>query len=477
MGSRQTGENPSDRNVEVEVEVVVLGAGSGGEVVASELAGAGVTVAVVERELVGGECPYLACVPSKALLLAARRRRGLDTGSGPDRAAYAEAVRMRDRAAENRDDADAAKQLEADGVTLLRGDGSVERPGVVAVTGADGRVRRVGYRRSLVLATGAEASVPPIDGLRDAPLWTIADALSSSELPERLVIIGGGAVGCELAQVYARFGSRVTLIEAEPTLLPREPAWLGEALADALRDSGIDVRTGEEVERVDGGASTAVAVLSGGDRLPADRVLVALGKKPRLAGIGLERLGLDPDAALEVDARMRVRGTEDILAVGDVNGLSPYTHSANHQARVVAAHLLGHGRDADHTGAPRAVYTDPPVFATGETADVARERGTRVTSVRFDVGDTARAFIERTVDPEDHRPACLELVADADTGILLGAAAIGPEADSWGGELALAVRLRVTVDQLADHAQAFPTWSEAIGAAARELAARTPDGG
>jgi dihydrolipoamide dehydrogenase len=251
-------------------------------------------------------------------------------------------------------------------------------------------------------------------------------------------------------------------------------------LAEALRANGIDVRTGERIDSVesgDGGSGRTVRTTTQA-RLPFDRLLVALGKRPRVAGLGLDRLGLDPDAeAVDVDERLRARGPDgaalpDVFAIGDVNAVSPYTHSANQQARLVVAHLLGHGRDADHTGIPRAVYTDPALLAAGESEPTARERGVDVEVVRFDATQTARAFVERSVHPDDDRPAVVELVADAGSGRLIGAAALGPDADSWAGELALAVRLRLPVDVLADHVQAFPTWTEAIGTAARELAAR-----
>jgi dihydrolipoamide dehydrogenase len=439
---------PTMTNVEL-VDVVVLGAGSGGEVVAGELADAGRSVALVESGLVGGECPYLACIPSKALLLAARH------GAG-----WAEAVRVRDRAAEDRNDTQTAKALVDRGVRLVRGRGRVTGPGRLTITPRTPDdvldVRDLGYRTALVLATGSSSAAPPIDGLDDVPTWTSAQALASPELPRRLAVIGGGAVGCELAQAYAAFGARVGLYEAQPTLLPGETAWLGEAMASALAAHGVEVHTGCD--------------LSSAKELDADRVLVAVGRRPASGGLGLEHLGVTVEDGdpVDIDLRCRVvaggRTLPDVFAVGDLTGVAPYTHTASYQGRVVAAELSGRGRDADWTAIPRAVYTHPAVLATGLTQEQAGERGHRVVTSRFDGTGTARAFVAGTP-----APALVKLIADAGSGVLLGAAAIGPDADSWAGELALAVRAGLTVDVVADRVHAFPSWSEAIGAAARSL--------
>jgi pyruvate/2-oxoglutarate dehydrogenase complex dihydrolipoamide dehydrogenase (E3) component len=249
-----------------------------------------------------------------------------------------------------------------------------------------------------------------------------------------------------------------------------------------LRQVGVDVRTGTEASAVEPeGTEPVVQVRTAdGATVTADRILVAVGKKPRTTGLGLESLGIQAaeNGALRVDGRCRVVTEDGILddvhAIGDLTALAPYTHTANYHARLVVAHLLGDGQDADHVGIPRVVYTDPPVLCTGETEDAARERGAHVLSACYDVTETSRSGVERTLDPEDHRPASLQLIADADTGVLLGAAAIGPEADSWAAELALAVRARLTVHTLAQHLHAFPSWTEAIHVPARALADQIP---
>jgi pyruvate/2-oxoglutarate dehydrogenase complex dihydrolipoamide dehydrogenase (E3) component len=442
-------------------DVVVLGAGSAGETLAGELAAAGLSVAVVEQGLVGGDCPYLACVPSKTLLLAA--------AAGVD---WKVAVQRRDEAAEHRDDSGAARELEQSGVTLVRGCGVVAGSGEVAVETGPG----LGWSRALVVATGSEPVMPPVPGLDTVATWTSDEALTSAELPGRLGVLGGGAVGCELSQAYARFGTRVTLLEPGETLLPGEPAWVGEMLREALGRDGVDVRAGtaSRVEAVPGGIRV---VPSAGAPIEVDRVLVATGRRPRSSGLGLETLGLqlDDGAPLDVDPRCRVRRGDqvvaDVFAVGDVTGVAPYTHTANYQARIVAAHLTGrHPRDADYRAMPRSVYTDPTVFAVGLSADAAREAGLEVTVAESDVTQTGRAFIEAAAAGRSPRPARLELVADRKAGYLVGAAAVGPGADSWASELALAVQARVPLATLVDLVHAFPTWGEAVLPAVRELA-------
>jgi pyruvate/2-oxoglutarate dehydrogenase complex dihydrolipoamide dehydrogenase (E3) component len=425
-------------------DVVVLGGGSAGEAVARGLARAGRTVALVEAERVGGECPYIACMPSKAMLRAAGERRS-----------WADAVKLRDEVAEHRDDSDTAAALERDGVVVVRGRGLVTAPGRLSV---GGRELTWGH---LCIATGAEAVVPPLDGIDAVRPWTSDAALSSAERPERLVILGGGPVGCELAQVYARFGTEVSLVETSDQLLPGEPAFVGTALAKALRADDVVVCTGSEATTVTGDEHTAAVTLSDGRRLEADRLLVATGKKPRLSGIGLERLGLAPDdeGALGVDDRCRVM--DRVWAAGDVTGVAPFTHTANYQAGVVVANLTGGGRRADYTAIPRVVYTDPAVFCVGRTDDDA------ATCADADVGDTARAAVEQRSDGR------VVLYADPDRRVLVGAAVVGPDADAWAAELPLAVRAGVDLDVLADVVHAFPTFAEVLEPGYAELAART----
>ena len=476
-------------------DLVVLGVGSGGENVASTAARRGMRVAAVEQRLLGGECPFLACIPSKVLLVAAGRARAEGTDL---REAWATAVAAREEAVQHLDDSPQATELEEAGVTVIRGRGRVVGPGRVAVELVDGTSRELTWTRALLVGTGSSPLVPPVPGLADVPTWTSDEALRSTELPERLLVLGGGPVGCELSQVYASFGVAVTLVETSPHVLPSEDAWVGEALQQHLEASGVTVRAGTTLVgvRADGEGARAELRAAGegsGDRageapadhLVVDRVLVATGRSPSGGGLGLEVLGVAVQkGAVPVDDRCRALDADGapvagVLAVGDVTGLAPYTHTANHQARVVLANLAGHDARVHAVGIPRAVYTDPPVYAVGLGEDAARKAGHDVLVAHSDVGDTARAFVEQlgagTVDDDDPGPSGLRLVCDR-SGTLLGAAAIGPHADSWGGELALAVTAGLDVVVLAEHTRAFPTWSEAISPPALDLAARVGRG-
>jgi dihydrolipoamide dehydrogenase len=409
-------------------DVVVLGGGSGGEAVARGLAARGKRVALVETALVGGECPYYACMPSKALLHAAAEGRS-----------WPVAMKLRDEAAAHRDDTTTVKELRAAGVEVVKARGVITGPGEVLA--GPHRLQAP----DLVVATGAEAVVPPLDGTDRDDVWTSADALSAAELPDRLLILGGGPVGCELGQAFARLGATVTLVEAGERLLDGEPAFVSDAIRRALEADDVTVRTGEKI-----------------DSAPAGwRVLAAIGTKPRVEGIGLERLGLAPDSddGLPVDEHCRVQ--EGVWAVGDVTAVAPYTHTANYQAKVVVANICGEPRRADYTAIPRAVYTDPAVFSVG------RVGGDSVVRAGADIGETARAAVEQY-----GRGGHVELYADPRERVLVGAAAVGPAADDWGTELTLAVKAKVGVDVLADVVHAFPTYGEALEPAYAELARR-----
>lgn len=469
-------------------DLVVLGVGSGGEYVASTAAGRGLRVAAVEEHLLGGDCPFLACIPSKVLLQAATRARA----DGTDLAqAWREAVGHRQEAVQHLDDSPQAEELTEAGVTLFRGRGRVLGPGRLRVDGAGGPDggRELRWGTALVVGTGSSPVVPPLPGLDQVPTWTSDQALTSDGLPGSLLVLGGGPVGCELSQVYASFGVAVTLVETAPHLLPAEDRWVGEALAGHLSASGVDVRTGTtlvQARPAGGGAMTTLRPADAPDgsaedaHVQVDRVLVVTGRSPSGDGLGLDLLGVAVDGgAVPVDDRCRAldadgRPVPGVLAVGDVTGVAPYTHTANHQARVVLAGLAGHDVRTRADGIPRAVYTEPPVYAVGLGEDAAREAGHDVLVAHQDLAGTARAFVEQVARGQDGAPAPvgLRLVAAAD-GTLLGATALGPHADSWAGELALAVTAGLDVALLAEHVRAFPTWSEAITSPALDLAARS----
>jgi pyruvate/2-oxoglutarate dehydrogenase complex dihydrolipoamide dehydrogenase (E3) component len=407
-------------------DVVVLGGGSAGETLAQELVSRGKAVALIEDRLVGGECPYYACMPSKAMLRAA--------GEGMS---WTDAIKLRDEVAAHRDDSDAATALVEAGVDVVRGRGVITRAGTV----------QVGARelscRDLVIATGAQTVLPDLPGLDKRQTWTSDDALSVDELPDRLLILGGGPVGCELAQIYAAFGSDVTVVESTERLLGKEPNFVGDIIADALQSRGVVLRLDQSLERA-----------------PDDgtRLIVATGKKPRVDGIGLERLDVEPDdsGAIPVDDRCRV--IDHVCAIGDVNGIAPFTHSANYQARVVADNLTEGERRMDTRAIPRTVYTDPAVFCVGDTS------GEPAATMR--VGETARAAVTGRDD------GLVALYADDKRGVLVGAAAVGPDADAWAGELTVAIRAEVPVAVLADVVHPFPTYAEALHAPYSDLARR-----
>jgi len=452
-------------------DVVVLGAGSAGEAIATGLAEAGRRVALVEDVRVGGECPYVACMPSKSLLRSAEARHEArelaelaGASSAPqldaDDAAFRAAVRRRDEIAEHRSDAGAAREAQEAGVVLVRGRGRVVRPGVVEVGG-----RELGWT-DLVVSTGSSPTLPPIEGLPEVPTWTSDQALSAQERPASLLVVGGGAVGCELAQAHARFGVRVVLADPADQLLGREETSVARALEHVLRDEGVDIRLGAQAERVQPCGTGARVHLSDGSSVEVERVLLATGRAPSTAGLGLDVLGIEPDddGALRTDDRCRVQGQRHVWAAGDVTGVAPYTHTANYQAKVVLANLLGGDRRADYRAVPRAAYTDPAVASVGTDAETAREQGVDAVTAVMDLGEVARTSTEGTAGGR------LVLTADRARGVLVGAAAIGARADEWLSEATLAIRAEVPLRVLADVVHAFPTFGEAYEPPLQELA-------
>jgi pyruvate/2-oxoglutarate dehydrogenase complex dihydrolipoamide dehydrogenase (E3) component len=431
-------------------DVVVLGGGTAGVHVATELVRGGKSVALVEAGLIGGESPYLACLPSNSLMLSASRGE-----------AWEDAVARRNEVTGGLDDSGAALRLASAGVTVIRGTGRITGPGAVQVALApDAESHRTGTDTSLtctdlVVATGCEPVAPPIEGLSDIPTWTTAEGLCSPDLPRRLIVLGGGPAGCELAQIYAAFGSQVTLIEAEPGLLPGEAAFAGEILAVALRRSGVEILLGSRATKAERTPEGLTLALADGTRIDADRLLLATGRRPRLGGLGLEALGLTvaPGQALPTDVSCRVSGS--VWAAGDVTGIT-HTHAGRYQAGVVAANICGQPREADYSAIPRCVYTSPSVYAVGEPARPG------FTVARVSLSKVTRGWLR----PDDL--GGVELYA-AD-GVLAGAVAVGPDAAAWMAEVTLAIRAGIPVTVLADVVHAFPTYGEALQTAFRELA-------
>jgi dihydrolipoamide dehydrogenase len=455
-------------------EVVVLGAGSAGEYVAGELADAGRTVALVEKLRVGGECPFVSCVPSKAMLRSAQARgdagRLVELGGASDpvplgaaHAAYRTATARRDELVSNRHDDGHAEEAERRGVTLIRGTGRVTGPGVADVDG-----REISYR-DLVVATGSEPAVPPITGLDTVTAWTSDRALSEPGLPASVAILGGGPIGCEFTQIYTGFGAPVTVIESAPRLLSSEPAAISDAMACALRDGGADVRVGAAVKAIEPGPDGTTRILfEDGPPLEAERLILAVGRTPVSAGLGLERLGIEPDdrGALDVDAYCRVRGHQHVWAGGDVTGIAPYTHGADYQALVITDNILDRRRKADYRAMPRVVYTWPPMASVGLTEPQAREAGIDVVTATGDLSGMVRT------NTDGAPGGTLILVADRKQGVLVGAAALGPGADEWISEAGLAIRAEVPLAVLTDVIHPFPTYAQGYEQPFRDLAAQ-----
>src|SRR5580704_13973954 len=437
-------------------DVVVLGGGTAGVDVATEVVRGGKSVALVEAGLIGGESPYLACLPSNSLLLSASQG-----------VTWEDAVARRNEVTGGLDDSGAAMRLTSSGVTVFRGTGRITGPGEVSVelSSDSGAGPTSLTYTDLVIATGCEPVAPPIEGLSDIPTWTTAQGLLSPDLPRRLLVLGGGPAGCELAQIFAAFGSQVTLIEADAGLLPGEAAFAGEILAAALRRAGVEIFLGSPATKAERTPDGLTLALEDGTRIDADRLLLATGRRPRLTGLGLDALGITvaPGQALPTDASCRVvsgaLGPGPVWAAGDVTGIT-HTHASRYQAGVVAANLLGQPREADYSAIPRCVYTAPSVYAVGEPARAG------LSVARVPLSDTVRGRLGR----DDL--GRLELYA-AD-GVLVGAVAVGPDAAAWMAEVTLAIRAKIPVTVLADVVHAFPTYGEALQAAFRELARTGP---
>lgn len=447
-----------------DVDVVVVGLGPGGEDVAGSLASAGLVVVGVEAELVGGECPYWACVPSKMMIRAANvvadaRRAPLLAGTVslvPDFSVVAR--RIRDEATDDWDDKVAADRFTGKGGILVRGRGELVSRDTVRVGDEEYRARR-----GIVIATGSSPVIPPIEGLAETPYWTNREAVSATEAPSSLVVLGGGAVGCELAQVFARFGSKVTIIEAGDRLLPGEVAAAGELIGSVFAAEGIAVRTGDAVTAVshDG---TQFRVVTGAGSVEAERLLVATGRRANLRNLGLGTAGLSEDLrVLPVDGQLVA--APGIWAVGDVTGAGAFTHTAIYQAGIATQAILGTPTaDADYRALPRVTFTDPEVGAVGLTPDAAREQGRRVRVGTVQVSVTSRGWI--------HGPGndgFIQVVEDADEGVLVGATSVGPEGGEVLGMLSVAVQARVPVRELGSTIFAYPTFHRGVADALRAL--------
>jgi dihydrolipoamide dehydrogenase len=442
---------------EREFDVVVIGAGPPGEVCAGRIADHDREVAIVEADLVGGECSYYACMPSKALLRPAEALAEVGRVPGAAEAIRGEvdvvaALARRDEVIHDLDDSVQLPWLEDRGIELFRGAGALDGERRVAVGD-----HVLLARSAVVIATGSSAAIPPIDGLAEARPWNNRQATTSKSVPKSLVVLGGGPVGVEMAQAWHSLGAEVSLVEALDRVLANEEPLASEAVTEALREAGVSVHAGAKATAVRASDGALEVQLEGGEAISGEELLVAVGRRPRTDGIGLGSVGIEAKGWLEVDDQMRAGGLDWLYAIGDVNGRALLTHMGKYQARICADHILGKevAAAADRQGPPRVTFTDPQVAAVGHTLSSAREEGIAARAVDVPTSGTAGASFHGR-----NMPGTSRLVVDEKHRVLVGATFVGPETADFLHAATIAIAGEVPLDRLWHAVPAFPTRSE-----------------